>query len=84
MNQPVRNLKEQARPLTEPLQNPEDRSRRRFAVISARCDRYCEPRLDGEAFDAIVSDGVHKVAVTIRTYNPGGYGRCIGTPVHLQ
>jgi multidrug efflux system membrane fusion protein len=34
MNQPVRNLKEQARPLTEPLQNPKGRSRRRFAVIS--------------------------------------------------
>jgi multidrug efflux system membrane fusion protein len=35
MNQPVRNLKEQARPLAEPLQNPQGRSRRRFAVISA-------------------------------------------------
>jgi len=35
MNQPVRNLKEQARPLAEPLQNPKGRSRRRFAVISA-------------------------------------------------
>jgi len=35
MNQPVKNLKEQARPFTDPLQNPKDRSRRRFAVISA-------------------------------------------------
>jgi len=35
MNQPVRNLKEQTRPLAEPLQNPKGRSRRRFAVISA-------------------------------------------------
>jgi multidrug efflux system membrane fusion protein len=34
MNQPVRNLREQARPLAEPLQN-KGRSRRRFAVISA-------------------------------------------------
>ena len=34
MTQPVRNLKEQARPLAEPLQN-KGRSRRRFAVISA-------------------------------------------------
>src|SRR5712672_2072001 len=35
MNQPVRNLKEQARPLTEPLQNTKGKSHRRFAVISA-------------------------------------------------
>lgn len=35
MNQPVRNLKEQAQPLTEPLQNARGRPRRRFAVISA-------------------------------------------------
>ena len=35
MNQPVRNLKEQARPLTEPLQNTKGKSYRRFAVISA-------------------------------------------------
>jgi membrane fusion protein, multidrug efflux system len=34
MNQPVRNLKEQARPLTEPLQNTKGKSYRRFAVIS--------------------------------------------------
>jgi hypothetical protein len=34
--------------------------------------------------DAIVSDGVHEVAVAIRTYSRDGYGKRIGASVHFQ
>ena len=43
-----------------------------------------ETSLDGEARDAIVRDGVHEVAVAIRTYGRGGYRERIGALVHFQ
>jgi len=55
----------------------------RPAVTSMRT-AIGETRLDGEACDPIVSDGVHEVAVAIRTYSGGRYGKRVGTPVHFQ
>src|SRR4030081_229845 len=43
-----------------------------------------ETSLDREACDPIAGDGVDEVAVAIRTYGRGGYGKRIGAPVHFQ
>ena len=52
----------------------------RPAVTSMR--RFiCKTGLDGQACDAIVSDGVHEVAVVVRAYSRTGYGQCVQAPI---